>query len=68
MLHFAAFTTITTTFQVGKSDIAGFGCFIAEPCEKGEFIAEYTGEVITHDEAERRGMIYDEFKTSYIFG
>ena len=52
---------------MGKSDIAGYGCFIDEHCEKGEFIAEYTGEVISKWEAERRGRIYDEYKTSYIF-
>ncbi|PAV61922.1 hypothetical protein WR25_19039 isoform B [Diploscapter pachys] len=53
--------------KVGVSNIAGFGCFIDEPAEKGELISEYTGELITSREAERRGNIYDKFGCSYIF-
>lgn len=37
-------------------------------CFKGDLIAEYTGEVISKWESERRGLIYDKFCTSYIFG
>ncbi len=33
---------------------AGYGAFAAEPIAEDEFIAEYVGEIITHDEAERR--------------
>ena len=54
--------------KVGVSNIAGFGCFIDEAAEKGELISEYTGELITSREAERRGNIYDKFGCSYIFG
>ncbi|VDL65244.1 unnamed protein product [Nippostrongylus brasiliensis] len=53
---------------VGISGIAGWGCFIQETADKGDLIAEYTGEVISKWESERRGLIYDKFCTSYIFG
>ncbi|KHJ88508.1 SET domain protein [Oesophagostomum dentatum] len=54
--------------KVGISGIAGWGCFIQETADKGDLIAEYTGEVISKWESERRGLIYDKFCTSYIFG
>ena len=38
-----------------------------EPAEKGEYVAEYVGEIITNEEAERRGLLYDELKMSFLF-
>ena len=32
-----------------------------------DFIAEYTGELISHEEAERRGKIYDEKNEQFLF-
>ncbi|TKR89425.1 hypothetical protein L596_013530 [Steinernema carpocapsae] len=42
-------------------EISGYGCFAVEfiPKEQGTFIIEYTGEVISTNEAERRGAVYD---------
>ncbi|CAI4224337.1 unnamed protein product [Auanema sp. JU1783] len=54
--------------DIGISSVAGWGCFIRVPAEKGELISEYTGEIISNDEAERRGRICDESTCSYVFG
>ncbi|CAD6199208.1 unnamed protein product [Caenorhabditis auriculariae] len=53
--------------KVGVSTVAGFGAFLLDTAEKGDLIAEYTGELISSSEADRRGHIYDQFGTSYIF-
>ena len=41
-----------------KRSTAGLGLFATEPIKKGEFVAEYTGELITSEEADRRGGKY----------
>lgn len=39
---------------------AGWGLFVDEFVAKDEFLIEYIGEMVTHEEAERRGAIYDK--------
>lgn len=53
----------------GQSSIqgAGFGLFVLENCEPGEYITEYTGEIIGESESERRAAIYDYKHHSFIF-
>ena len=46
-------------FEVRKSDIQGRGAFALQRIKKGTLIAEYTGERVGNEEADRR---YDEGK------
>lgn len=41
-----------------KRSAAGLGLFAATPFVKGDFVIEYTGRKITHDEADRKGGKY----------
>jgi histone-lysine N-methyltransferase EZH2 len=45
----------------------GYGAFALEPIEKDELVYEYTGALITDDEAERRGLLYDMTNMSFLF-
>ena len=60
--------------MLGKSQLegCGYGLFTAEDVAQDEFVIEYTGELITHDEGvrreARRGDVFDEESTSsYLF-
>ncbi|KAK3897048.1 hypothetical protein C8A05DRAFT_20108 [Staphylotrichum tortipilum] len=62
------------TVLLGKSQLeaCGYGLFAAEDIAQDEFVIEYTGELISHDEGvrreHRRGDVFDEEnKVSYLF-
>ena len=41
-----------------KRSSAGLGLFADEDIKKGEFVIEYTGDMLTRDEADRKGGKY----------
>ncbi|XP_033746371.1 histone-lysine N-methyltransferase SUV39H2-like [Pecten maximus] len=45
----------------------GWGVKTLQKIKKGSFVVEYVGEVITNEEAERRGRYYDAVGRTYLF-
>ncbi|KAJ0410796.1 hypothetical protein ATCC90586_001425 [Pythium insidiosum] len=52
---------------VAFSATHGWGAFALETIRRGDFVYEYTGALISDDEAERRGSVYDAMRLSYLF-
>ncbi|GAB9462522.1 hypothetical protein Gpo141_00000011 [Globisporangium polare] len=59
----------TKHMRVARSTMedAGWGLFVDEFVAKDEFLIEYIGEMVSHEEAERRGAVYDKLNRSYLF-
>uniref|UniRef100_K3WZ54 SET domain-containing protein n=1 Tax=Globisporangium ultimum (strain ATCC 200006 / CBS 805.95 / DAOM BR144) TaxID=431595 RepID=K3WZ54_GLOUD len=52
---------------VSFSTTHGWGAFARESIKRGEFIYEYKGAIVSQEEAERRGTIYDKLAISFLF-
>ncbi|XP_028781876.1 histone-lysine N-methyltransferase EZA1 isoform X1 [Neltuma alba] len=52
---------------LAESDVAGWGAFLKNPVNKNDYLGEYTGELISHREADKRGKIYDRANSSFLF-
>lgn len=52
---------------VSVSPVHGYGIYAREAIAAREFVYEYTGAMVSQDEAERRGLIYDKMNVSFLF-
>jgi len=52
---------------LGRSDVSRSGAFLKNPVNKHDYLGKYTGELISHREADKRGKIYDREDSSFLF-
>ena len=52
---------------LGDSGVHGLGLYACEEIQENDFVGEYKGEIITKEEADRRGAVYEFQKLSYLF-
>jgi hypothetical protein len=52
---------------LGKSEVHGFGLYAGEDIREDDIIGEYTGEIISVGESNRREVIYSYEKNMYLF-
>ncbi|KAJ7977662.1 Histone-lysine N-methyltransferase [Quillaja saponaria] len=52
---------------LAKSDVSGWGAFLKNPVKKDDYLGEYTGELISQWEADKRGKVYDRVNSSFLF-
>ena len=53
--------------MLGVSGVSGLGLFVGENIKKDGFLGEYKGEIVSNEEAERRGKLYDKRGVSFLF-
>lgn len=47
--------------------LSKLSCHFQNSVGKHEYLGEYTGELISHREADKRGKIYDRENSSFLF-
>jgi histone-lysine N-methyltransferase EZH2 len=52
---------------LAPSRISGWGLFTKYALKKGDFVHSYVGELVSQEEAERRGQVDDIKNRSYLF-
>ena len=52
---------------LASGGMSGWGLYMGEPLKNGDYIGEYVGEVVSREEGEQRGLIYDKRNMSYLF-
>ncbi|KAM3207849.1 hypothetical protein ACQJBY_062869 [Aegilops geniculata] len=52
---------------LGRSDVSGWGAFVKNTVGKDDCLGGYTGELISHREAAKRGQRYDRENSSFLF-
>ena len=52
---------------LGQSEVHGFGLYAGQYIEKDDIIGEYTGELLSTEESNRRAEIYEYEKNMYLF-
>lgn len=57
----ASYLHVTHICELGR------GIFTTAPFEKGDFLLEYQGQLITHQECERRQRIYHDSLKDFMF-
>jgi SET domain-containing protein len=57
----------TAIVMGNKIENVMWGLFTLEDIPAGAYVVEYTGEVLTAKEGDKRGKIYDEIGMSYLF-
>lgn len=53
--------------QVVYDESKGWGVVTLDPIKRGTFVCEYAGETINTFEAERRGLVYDKQRCSFLY-
>lgn len=58
---------VSAELSISQSQRHGYGLFAECFIKSGSFVIEYTGEIISDKEAERRGNFYEMNRCSYLF-
>jgi len=53
--------------EVFKTEERGWGVRTLEQIPRGKFVLEYVGEMLTEGEVSKRGLVYPEYSSSYLF-